>query len=130
MPVSNESEMIRFALPKTLADEIRELQRGLGERDPKPGKFFRDRAADVIQRERQRQADGKSLQSIRADVGALGEKVEKFLGVFQRYASFQTDQVASSLQLIAEQLESLNQQVSGASFLSALNRSGKKESGK
>lgn len=126
MPVSDDSEMIRFALPKVLANEIRELQQSLGERDSKPGKFFRDRAADLIQRERQRQADGKSLQSIQADVGALGEKVDKFLGVFQRYASFQTDQVAKSLESIAEQLDNLNHQVSQSAFAAALGDETKK----
>lgn len=123
MPVSDESEMIRFALPKALADEIRELQRGLGERDPKPGKFFRDRAADLIQRERQRQADREGLADLArtaADVRELRERFDRFLGIFQAYSKTQIENTAGTLKAIADQLDALQQQIGEASFLAAL----------
>lgn len=123
MPVSDDSEMIRFALPKALADEIRELQRGLGEREPKPGKFFRDRAADLIQRERQRQADREGLADLArtaADVRELRERFDRFLGIFQAYSKTQVENTATTLKAISDQLDALQQQIGEASFLMAL----------
>jgi hypothetical protein len=115
--------MIRFALPKALADEIRELQRGLGEREPKPGKFFRDRAADLIQRERQRQADREGLADLArtaADVRELRERFDRFLGIFQAYSKTQVENTATTLKAISDQLDALQQQIGEASFLMAL----------
>lgn len=126
MPISDESEMIRFALPKILADEIRELQRDLGDRDPKPGKFFRDRTADLIQRERQRLADNTALQSVKSDLQKLQEKFDRFLGVFQKYAEIQTKGTSKNLEAIAKQLEDLNQQINSATFAAALGEEKKK----
>lgn len=123
MPVSDESEMIRFALPKALADEIRELQRSLGERDPKPGKFFRDRTADLIQREMQRQADREGLANLArtaADVRELRERFDKFLGIFHTYSKTQVENTAGTLKAISDQLDALQQQIGEASFLAAL----------
>lgn len=124
MPVSEANELVRFSLPRELADEIRALQRDLGERDPKAGKFFRDRAAGLIQRERQRQADREGLASLAktaADVGQLRERFDKFLGIFHTYSKLQTETIAGTLAAMASQLDAVQQQLAEASFSSALN---------
>ncbi len=124
MPISDNNELVRFSLPRELADEIRALQRDLGERDPKPGKFFRDRAAGLIQRERQRQADREGLANqarTAAEIRQLRERFDKFLGIFHSYSKLQTETTAGTLAAIATQLETLQQQLVDASFAAALN---------
>ena len=128
MPVSEANELVRFSLPRELADEIRTLQRDLGERDPKAGKFFRDRAAGLIQRERQRQADREGVANLAktaAEVRQLRERFDTFLGIFHTYSKLQTETTASTLAAIAGQLEALQQQFADSSFAAALDAKGK-----
>jgi hypothetical protein len=127
MPISDANELVRFSLPKELADEIRALQRDLGE-SPKAGKFFRDRAAGLIQRERQRQADREGLANLArtaAEIRQLRERFDKFLGIFHSYSKLQTETTANTLAAIAGQLGALQQQLADASFAAALDAKGK-----
>lgn len=124
MPISDSNELVRFSLPRELADDIRALQRDLGERDPKPGKFFRDRAAGLIQRERQRQADREALANsarTAAEIRQLRERFDKFLGIFHAYSKLQTETTAGTLAALASQIDSMQQQLAQVDFAAALN---------
>lgn len=98
MPVGEKSEMVRFALPVEIADEIRELlvDRGVG--DPKIGVWFRENAKLLIELERQ----SLDLLQIRSDVAKISGDFSQMLQIFHKFARVQAEQISRIESQIAE----------------------------